>query len=356
MSSSDVGKGGLHGERPGREARVGQTVGGDPEKSTAPAPAAGAPRRRGKRRGRRGEQLMVPDAEFGSYYGRPVIKAPTWAPLDIAGYFFLGGLAGAGSALAAGAELTGRPGMARALKVSSIAAISGSGVALVHDLGRPERFYNMLRVFRPTSPMSVGSWLLSAYAPAAGAAAALDLTRRMPRIGRAATAGAALLGPAVAAYTAVLATNTAVPAWHDGYREMPYVFTGSATIAAAGMALITAPVVENGPAVGAAVLGTALETTAVKAMEHRLGMIAEPYRSGRGGRFMRAAQALSLAGATGATLFARRSRTAAVLSGAALLAASACTRFGVFYAGTASANDPKYTVAPQREHENAGTR
>ncbi|MEU6347471.1 NrfD/PsrC family molybdoenzyme membrane anchor subunit [Streptomyces sp. NPDC046977] len=356
MSSSDVGKDGLHGERPGREARIGQAVGADPEKYTASQAAAGAPRRRGRRRGRKGEQLMVPDAEFTSYYGRPIIKAPTWAPLDIAGYFFLGGLAGAGSVLAAGAELTGRPVMARALKVSSIAAISGSGIALVHDLGRPERFYHMLRVFRPTSPMSVGSWLLSVYAPAAGAAAALDLTGRMPRVARSATAATALLGPAVAAYTAVLATNTAVPAWHDGYREMPFVFTGSATIAASGMALITAPVAENGPAIGAALFGTALETAAVKVMEHRLDIIAEPYRTGRSGRLMRAAQALSLAGAAGAALFARRSRKAAVLSGAALLAASACTRFGVFHAGAASADNPKYTVVPQLEQADAGTR
>lgn len=88
-------------------------------------------------------------------------------------------------------------------------------------------------------------------------------------------------------------------------------------------------------------------------MEHRLGMIAEPYSTGRSGRLMRAAQALSIAGAIGAALFARRTRTAAVLSGAALLAASACTRFGVFHAGTASAEDPKYTVAPQRERLNA---
>lgn len=55
-------------------------------------------RRRGRRRG--GEELMVPRAEFGSYYGKPVIKPPSWSALDIAGYFFLGGLAGAGSVLA----------------------------------------------------------------------------------------------------------------------------------------------------------------------------------------------------------------------------------------------------------------
>lgn len=339
MSDSEVRRDGVHGERPGREALVGQGMG----------EGGRTERRRGRRRGRRGERLMVPEAEFTSYYGRPVINSPTWEPRDIAGYFFLGGLAGAGSVLAAGAEATGRPVMARALKISSLAAVSGSAAALIHDLGRPERFANMLRVFRPTSPMSTGSWLLSGYGPAAGAAALLDVTGKLPRTGRAATAGAALLGPAVAAYTAVLAADTAVPAWHDAYRELPFVFTGSAAAAACGMALIASPVAENGPAAGGALFGVALETAAAKAMEHRLGMVAEPYRQGRGGRLMRAAQGLSAVGAAGAALAARRSRTAAVLSGAALLAASACTRFGVFHAGVASAEDPKYTVVPQRE-------
>ena len=102
--------------------------------------------------------------------------------------------------------------------------------------------------------MNVGSWLLSAYVPAAGAAALSALTGRVPRFGTAATAGAALLGPAVATYTAVLISDTAMPAWHDGYPEMPFLFAGSAA-----------------------------------------------------------------------------------------------TRWGVFHAGLASANDPKYTVVPQRE-------
>lgn len=292
---------------------------------------------------------MVPEAEFTSYYGMPVLNQPSWQPLNIAGYFFLGGLAGAGSVLAAGAELTGRPVMARALKTSSVVAVAGSTTALIHDLGRPGRFANMLRVFKPTSPMSVGSWLLAVYGPAAGVAALCDLGGRLPRTGRAATVGAALLGPAVATYTAVLAADTAVPGWHDGYRELPFVFAGSATTAASGMALAMSPTAENGPARTAALVGTALENAAVKAMERRLGLVAEVYRDGAGGRWMRAAEALSAAGAAGAALLAGRSRAAAGASGLALLAASACTRLGVFQAGLESSKDPKYTVLPQRE-------
>ncbi|MET9293154.1 NrfD/PsrC family molybdoenzyme membrane anchor subunit [Streptomyces sp. NPDC003077] len=331
MSTSDVTRDGVRGERPGREA--------------APEALRDGPKKQRRGRG----EAIVPPAEFRSYYGRPVIKAPAWEPRDIAGYFFFGGLAGAGSVLAAGAQLTGRRTTATAMKVSSLAGISLSTALLIHDLGRPGRFPNMLRVFKLTSPMSVGSWLLAGYGPAAGAAAGCAVTGWLPRVGSAATAGAAFLGPVVTTYTAVLAADTAVPAWHGAHRELPYLFASSATAAASGMALVLAPVRENAPARCAAVLAAAGETAATKAAERRLGVVAETWREGKAGRLLRAARFLTAAGATGAALWGRRSRTVAVASGLALLAGSACTRFGIFAAGIASAEDPKYTVLPQRE-------
>ncbi|MET9857718.1 NrfD/PsrC family molybdoenzyme membrane anchor subunit [Streptomyces smyrnaeus] len=302
-----------------------------------------------RRRKRRGERTVVPDAEFTSYYGKPILNTPEWKPLDIGGYFFLGGLAGAGSLLAAGARLTGRPATARAMKVSSTVAIAASTAALIHDLGRPARFVNMLRVIKPTSPMSTGSWLLAAYGPLTGAAAVCDVAGVLPRAGDAATVGAALLGPAVATYTAVLAADTAVPAWHEGYRELPFVFAGSASAAAAGTALLAGPVRENRPARYAALFGAGLEAVARRRMESRLGMIAEAYRTGLAGRLMRSAEVLTAAGALGGALLGGRGRPLAALSGAALVAGSACTRLGVFHAGKAAMADPKYTVVPQRE-------
>ncbi|MFK0264112.1 NrfD/PsrC family molybdoenzyme membrane anchor subunit [Streptomyces angustmyceticus] len=291
---------------------------------------------------------MVPRAEFTSYYGQPVIKAPSWAARDIAGYFFLGGLAGAGSVLAAGAQLTGRPTLATAMKVSSLAAVSLSAAALVNDLGRPGRFVHMLRVFKPTSPMSMGSWLLGGYGPAAGAAALCAVTGRLPRAGAAATATAAALGPAVATYTAVLAADTAVPAWHGAHRELPYLFAASATAAASGMALVLAPPHETAPARVAAVLAAAADTAATRAAKRRLGMVAQTYRQGRAGRLLRCAEVLTWGAAATTAVGGGRFRPLAVVAGLALLAGSACTRFGVFAAGIASAEDPAYTVLPQR--------
>ena len=298
---------------------------------------------------RRGERLMVPEAEFRSYYGRPVIKEPTWEALDIAGYLFLGGLAGASSVLAAGAELTNRPALAMAGKTAALAAISGSVVALVHDLGRPERFVNMLRVIKPSSPMSVGSWILSVYGPQAGLAAVTALSGKFPTVGKLATMGAGITGPAVAAYTGALIADTAVPTWHAGFRELPFVFVASAACAGGGLGMMAAPVAQAGPARRAVVLGAVAEVVMTKRMERNMGIAAEPLNTGTAGNLMRAAELLTVGGALVAGLLGRRSRTAAVLGGAAALAGSACTRFGIFHAGVASARDPKYTVVPQRE-------
>jgi DMSO reductase anchor subunit len=338
VSEAEVTTEGQRGIRPGRQAQPGNSAG------------------RWRRR-RRGEEAMVPRAEFTSYYGKPVINAPVWEARDIAGYLFLGGLAGASSLLGAGAQLTGRPSLARAAKTGALGAGCLSMAALVHDLGRPARFLNMLRVVKVSSPMSIGSWLLSAYVPAAGVAAASALSGRLPRTGAVATAGAALLGPAVAAYTAALISDTAVPAWHDGYREMPFVFTGSAATAAAGLGLLAAPPEESAPARNLALFGVGLELASFRLMTRRIGMVAEPYHCGRAGTYMKAAEVLAVLGAAG-SLAARRNRVAGAVSGTALLAASAATRWGIFHAGIASANDPKYTVIPQRERltrRSAGT-
>jgi formate-dependent nitrite reductase membrane component NrfD len=301
----------------------------------------------GRHRRGGGEKQLVPEADFSSYYGRPVVKETVWGP-DIPSYLFLGGLAGASSALAAAAQLTERAELARAAKAGAAGAISLSMVALVHDLGRPSRFINMLRVLKVTSPMSVGTWIVSGYLPLALAAAGSAVTRKLPRAGLAATLGAATLGPAVASYTAVLLSDTAAPAWHEAHRELPFVFVGSAAMAAGGLGMLAASPQQAGPAVRLAVLGAATETVARRLMMRRLGPAAELYQHGRAGRLMDAAEKLLAAGVAGAVL-GGRSRVAAPVAGTALMAASALTRFGIFEAGRASARDPRYTVGPQRE-------
>ena len=310
-------------------------------------PGRGGPGAQSRRGRRGGEKQLVPEAEFRSYYGRPVVKETVWGP-DIPSYLFLGGLAGASSTLAAGAHVTGRPELARALKCGAAGAISLSMVALVHDLGRRTRFVNMLRVLKPTSPMSIGTWILSGYTPLALAAATFAVTRKLPRAGLAATITAGLFGPAVASYTAVLLGDTAAPAWHEAHRELPFLFAGSAATAAGGLGMLAVRPGRAGQAIRFAVLGAAGEIAAKSLLLQRLGAAAEPYQTGRAGQLMDISEVLTSTGLAIAVL-AGRSRVGAPLAGLTLMAASALTRFGVFEAGRASARDPKYTVVPQRD-------
>jgi Polysulphide reductase, NrfD len=313
----------------------------------------------------RGEQLAVAEVEFQSYYGRPIVRAPVWGH-GIPAYFFTGGLAAGCSLLAAGADLTGRPTMRRAGRLASLGALGASAGLLVSDLGRPDRFYNMLRLAKPTSPMSIGSWILTAFGPPAGLAAISEFADRLPRrgmlglarrmlppAGRAAGLAAAGVAPALATYTAVLIADTAAPSWHEAYPELPFVFAGSALASASGVGLLAAPPAETTPARRLALAGAAVELAASRSIETRLGLLSEPYRQGRAGRLLRTGRSLTLVGALGA-LLGGRSRLVSALSGAALLVAAAATRFGIYGGGVASMKDPRYTVVPQRQRLDQG--
>ncbi|MFF5208374.1 NrfD/PsrC family molybdoenzyme membrane anchor subunit [Streptosporangium sp. NPDC000396] len=317
----------------------------------------------------RREESMVPEAEFRSYYGQPVIKAPVWHEPHMPLYLYLGGLSGAASVMSAMAGLTGHDRLALTARVTAATGAAVGAGFLIAELGRPERFLNMLRVFKLTSPMSVGSWTLATHGgltavaaaaavatlPGSKAAAALPagISAVLPAVGDAAALAAAVTGPLMSTYTAVLVADTAVPAWHEAHRELPFLFAGSALASAGAIGMLATPRAQAGPARAVAIVGAAVETVAGEVMERRLGLVGEPYRQGRGGRLMRAARALTAGGALLATM-AGRSRVLTALSGLALTAGALCTRFGVLEAGRASAADPKYTVVPQRRRLDAG--
>src|SRR6266536_1742519 len=232
---------------------------------------------------------MVGRAGSRSYHGRPVLKEPVWT-WEIPWYFFLGGMAG---------------------------AVRAAGVR------RPPGRQPLLRVFKPTSPMNLGSWLLAALSPTLLGAAVADRLGTAPRLARAAEGVAAVLGPGLATYTAVLLADTAVPVWHEAGRELPFVFAGSAAAAAGAAACLLTPPGDAGPARRLAVGGAAAELAAVTVIERRLGELAEPYRQEPARRSARLAKGLGLAGALVLGLAGRR-RVPAAAGGALLLAGSAC--------------------------------
>jgi formate-dependent nitrite reductase membrane component NrfD len=220
---------------------------------------------------------------------------------------------------------------------------------------------NMLRVIKLTSPMSLGSWILTAFSTGASVAAAAEIDRmtgeRLPlgplrRVLRfvegPAGLEAAALGPLLAVYTAVLLADTSTPTWNDARDELPFVFVSSASLASAGLAMITTPVAETAPARRLAVLGVIGDLTATQVMRRRMDPVAaEPLHDGRSGALLRLSEALAVTGGIG-TLLGGRRRGIAAASGLALLAASALTRFGILEAGIRSAKDPRYTIEPQK--------
>jgi hypothetical protein len=288
--------------------------------------------------------MSSPQSEPRSYYGHSIVKPPVWR-WPIPAYFFSGGLAAGSSLLGLAARLSNDAPLARRSRITALAAMVASAGFLVGDLGKPERFVNMLRVAKPTSPMSVGTWVLTFFGPAVGVATATDVLGILPTVNGVADAGAAVLAPIVATYTAVLIADTSVPVWHEGRHQLPFLFAAGACASAGGMATVF----DNG--VGPrrmALVGAVGELGAANVMERSLGELAEPFRTGLAGKLSRTAKELLAAGAGFLAVSGRRRPAVAKVGGALVMLGSAVERFAVVEAGRQSAKDPKFTVGPQR--------
>jgi formate-dependent nitrite reductase membrane component NrfD len=286
--------------------------------------------------------------EMQSYYGKPIVKEPVWKA-EIPFYLFTGGVAGGASVLHGLARLTGNHRLARSSLYIGAVADAVSPVLLVSDLGRPERFLNMLRVFKVTSPMSVGSWILFVSSGASTTAATLELLGALRPAKWLAEAVSFVTGPPLATYTGALLANTAIPVWSEARDELPWLFGASAAASAGATAAMVTPAAAAGPARRAAVAGVAAELGLVRLMRRRLGFVGEVYELGEAGRYARVSRVCAAAGAGLLALRGRRSRPAAVVGGALVLAGEVALRWSVFKAGFQSARDPRYTVLPQRK-------
>jgi formate-dependent nitrite reductase membrane component NrfD len=180
-------------------------------------------------------------------------------------------------------------------------------------------------------------------------AATLQLLGRLKPVRAAASIVSALAGPPLATYTGVLVADTAVPVWHEGRRELPWIFGASAAASAGAAASLFVHPRDASPARRLAVAGVLAEGALMQAMELRLGKIGEVYRQGEAGKFLRAAKGLAATGAALLALPGRKSRAAAVAGGVLVCAGELCLRWAVFKAGFQSARNPKYVVQQQRD-------
>jgi formate-dependent nitrite reductase membrane component NrfD len=282
-----------------------------------------------------------------SYHGQPVLKSPVWS-WEIPCYLFTGGLAGASAGVAYLAGLRGSDTLSQRAWLTASAGIAASPPLLISDLGRPERFFNMLRMFKVTSPMSIGSWILSVSGTSTVLATVNAVTGRFAPGAAVARPVAAVSGLGLATYTAALFTNTAIPAWHEARGTLPFVFAAGAAVSAGGACTAVAPVASASGARRLALGAAAAELVATEVMERRLGMHAEVYRSGGAARYARISRLCLVAGAAVMARRGARDRRAAVAAGSLLCAGALATRWSVFRAGGQSAADPRYVVEPQR--------
>ena len=193
-----------------------------------------------------GAQPAASGYQGATYYDRPAIKSSHYGQL-IAGYLFIGGLAGASQLIASTADVVGREADRPIVRTGRYLALAGSLVSpvlLIADLHTPQRWYNMLRIFRSTSSMSIGAWTLTAFGTTSAATALaqlLDDRAVMPRsrrLGRWLSVPAALAGATMATYTGALLATTSTPLWASGERLLPALFgTSAASTATAALSL-----------------------------------------------------------------------------------------------------------------------
>jgi hypothetical protein len=289
-----------------------------------------------------------------TYYDRPAIKEPVWI-WTVPAYFYAGGAAGAAAVIGAAAQLADRDGLGGLITRARWIAAAGGAVGtagLIADLGRPGRFLNMLRVFRPSSPMSVGSWVLAGSAPLASGSALLSGAPRQLRVlGDMAGLGAGALGGPMAGYTGVLLAGTAVPLWQEVRRWLGPLFIASGLSAATGVLQMLELTPREARVVRRlAVLSAVAELALDGRMERDVGrveLVGRPLHHGRGGALGKVAKACT-AGGVAVTLIPTTMRPKRVVAGALATLGSLALKFGLFYAGKDSAKDPRATFRHQR--------
>ena len=284
-----------------------------------------------------------------TYYDRPAIKEPVWAP-SVPAYFYVGGVAGASAVLGCVAQLVEPARLHRLVNRTRVISLAGSllGTALlVHDLGRRSRLLNMLRVFRPTSPLSVGSWVLASHT----ALSAVAVIGPGVLADTAALAGG-ITGLPIAGYTAVLISDTAIPVWQGSRRALPCLFVASSASGAASLLELTGTGEEGDGVVRLfGLVSKAGELGAEMAVEKEAGVVAAvgtAYREGVPGALLKLSRATALA-SLALSVLPRRSARTRRCAGVLGTVASVAVKFGVFRAGFTSARDPRATFLQQRE-------
>lgn len=282
------------------------------------------------------------------YYEQPLLKQPQWTPL-VPLYFFVGGATGALGVIGSLADLLSENhDLARKARSMATAGAALSSVLLIADLGRPARFLNMLRVFKPQSPMSVGSWVLSGFSASATLSSLADLVETQAGAAELATylraagrAGSVLFGMPLHNYTGVLIGATVIPVWNNRIRSLPREFGMSGLQSAVGLLELSGETESTALNLLALVSAANESWEGLDLLRTRQRALL-PAKHGLSGALIHVAGALSGPVPIGlriASLFARNKKRLRLLAAAAGIAGSLLLRYGWVRAGTLSSRD-----------------
>lgn len=305
-----------------------------------------------------GAPFPIASPETG-YYGVPLLKEPQWS-WEIPPYFFVGGAAGSAAVLGLIARWVGRDEkLARDCRLLAAGGAVVSSGLLISDLGRPERFLAMLRVFKPQSPMSVGAWTLAAFGSFAGAAAFAQIAAErfglpVRVLGNVAEVFSAAAGLPFSNYTGVLIGATAVPVWNEHIHSLPIHFGMSGLNSAVGILELLG---HENTALNTLGLGAAvIETLEGVNIEVSRKPAEEPLKRGTSGFITRLGGVLSGPVPLGlriAAFFAgsRRSKKLRRAAAASSIAGSMLTRIAWVHAGHVSARDWRLPLEIRQKKE-----
>lgn len=281
----------------------------------------------------------APAQPIAGYYGRPVLKPAIWT-WEVPAYLFIGGAAGICAVLAAVAHYSADEALARDARHLAATGAALSPLLLISDLGRPGRFLNMLRVFKPQSPMSVGAWVVAVFCAAEFASVLGHMSTSVAGgvFARVCDAVAALFGLVLATYPGVLLGATAIPVWIRFARVLPWHFAASSLGAAVSMLELAGHRV---PALNVLGIAAAVSVTVLALVtDFRRGPVSKPLVSGRSGNLSLVGDVLSgplplaLRFTAGFWPWTRLAAAACAVLGSLL------TRFAWVAAGRQSAADP----------------
>ncbi|MEO8033257.1 MAG: NrfD/PsrC family molybdoenzyme membrane anchor subunit [Acidobacteriota bacterium] len=272
-----------------------------------------------------------------NYYGLPLLKPPVWT-WEVPLYFFVGGAAGASAVVALAAQFSGADkDLVRDARWLACIGATLSGPLLVADLGRPKRFLNMLRVFKPQSAMSVGVWTLTLFAGASALAAVAQ--RRFRLVGDLAAIAAAASGLGMATYTGVLLGATSIPVWSKHVKRLPIHFAASGLASSVSILQLRG---HDEPALNLlGIAAAAFETWIGVRIEADPTSVSDPLRVGMTGTTTRLGGLFSGPLPLALRLIGLRSKRARRAAAVASIVGSIVTRFAWVEAGKVSAKDPR---------------